>query len=125
MRVLLIESDRFLADNLASILKSAAHDVVWRTDLQAALEVIDDKKPDAIILDLLLASRSGVEFLYEIRSYPEWHDLPVIIWSDLSQSELETLRASLKNLGIVSYHHKSTTKLKDLLEDLNLTTAPV
>lgn len=124
MKVLLIESDKHLAANLSTVLKNNCHKVVWRVDLQTALEDMDSGVPDAIIIDLLLAGRSGVEFLYELRSYPEWHNLPVIIWTDLDQNELRSLIAGLNNLGTINYHHKSTTRLKDLVQSLNFITAP-
>jgi DNA-binding response OmpR family regulator len=71
--ILLIETDRLLAKNLSKYLTKFGHEVSWHVEPQAAMDSADQKCPDVIVLDLLLAnSRSGIEFLYEFRSYPEW-----------------------------------------------------
>lgn len=124
MKILLVESDKLLAENLSAALKTSGHKTLWHVDLQTALEVLDDDKPDAIILDLALANRSGAEFLYEVRSYPEWQRLPIFVWSDLTEAEARPLFASFKDLGVISYHHKSGTRLKKLLKNLEAQAAP-
>ena len=86
-RILFIEPDYLLGANAKNILKRAGHSVDWHVDPQAAMDSADAAHPDIIILDLLLAGRSGIEFLYELRSYPEWAKLPVIIYSNVPAEE--------------------------------------
>jgi DNA-binding response OmpR family regulator len=113
-RVLIIESDCLLAKNLASALTIAGHEAVYTADAQAAITSADTRQPDAIILDLLLAGRSGVEFLYELRSYPEWQSIPVVVYSNLRPSELP--ESCLAELGIARAFYKPVTKAHDLVE---------
>lgn len=124
-KVLLIESDKLLAGNLAQALKRAGHSTAWHVDLQSAVNSIDASMPDAVILDLALAGRSGVEFLYELRSYPEWQDLPIIIWSNLAAEEEAGLRPAFGQLSVAAYHHKPSTPLNRLLNSLDLALNPV
>ena len=119
MKTLIVETDKLLADSLASALRRSGHQSLWKVDLQSALEVLDSDKPDLIILDLALAERSGAELLYEIRSYPEWQNLPVIIWSDLSEADSRPMIEGLKDLRISSYYHKSGSRLNNLLRSVN------
>ncbi len=47
---------------------------------------------DAVVMELSLAGHSGFEFLYEFRSYADWSDIPVIIYSRIRLSD-ETLQS--------------------------------
>ena len=118
-RVLLLESDMLLAASVSQALQRRGHAVDWQVEPQAATNSTDRQKPDLIILDLLLAGRSGVEFLYELRSYPDWSDLPVIIYSDVSPAELATSLAGLKDLNVAAFHHKPATSLAQLTQSVD------
>ncbi len=119
MNVLLVESDKLLADNVSAALQMAGHGTYWHVNLQSAIEALDNTKPDIIVLDLALTNRSGAELLYEIQSYPEWHGLPVIIWTDLARSEIDWLIEDIGYIGAAQYHHKSTTSLKSLIQAIS------
>ena len=112
--ILIIESDKILASNLSAHLKNAGHSVDWQVSPQDAITSADSKKPDLVILDLLLASRSGVEFLYEFRSYPDWQKVPVIILSSLPLQDIKASISSLQHLNVAAFHHKHATSLKAL-----------
>ena len=123
-RILLLESDHMLANNFTAYLKSLGHEVIWELDPQAAIEVADTNQPDAIILDLLLAKRSGIEFLYEFRSYPEWQSLPVIIFSNIVAEEMSGCLKAFEHLNIAAYHYKPTTSLAQLGKTLERALQP-
>ena len=117
-RILFIEPDRLLGANAKKVFKRAGHDVNWYVDPQAAINSADTARPDVIILDLLLAGRSGVEFLYEFRSYPEWSRLPVIIYSDISPEEFKGANVGFTQLNIAAYHYKPTTSITELCNSI-------
>ena len=119
--VLLIESDKVVASNLKSLLAAAGHQMHWEVELQSALDTVESTKPQAIILDLMLAGRSGAEFLHELRSYPDWEDLPVILYSSADAVSLD----SLQHLNIVAYYPKNTTSLGELVVSLDHILQPV
>jgi len=118
-QILLIESDRLLASNITEVVQGSGHRVKWQVDLQSAIESVDAQHPDLIILDLMLAGRSGAEFLYELRSYPEWQSLPVIIFSDVARADLADSSISLEDLAISQFLYKPTSSLNDLLQAVN------
>jgi len=72
----------------------------------------DAHAPDVIILDLLLAGRSGVELLYELRSYPDWQSIPVLVYSNIRLTDLPA--GCTQELGIVDFLYKPTTRVKDI-----------
>ncbi|MDO8591466.1 MAG: response regulator [bacterium] len=117
-KILFIEPDRLLGANAKQILKRAGHDVDWHVDPQEAMDSADVSHPDIIILDLLLAGRSGVEFLYEFRSYPEWTKLPVIIYSNVPAEEFSGTGIGAVQLDITAYYYKPTTPVSELVSSV-------
>jgi CheY-like chemotaxis protein len=55
-----------------------------------ALDLLRESRPDAMVLDLMMPDRTGVEVLEEVRFDPQLADLPVICFSAVPQTE-ETL----------------------------------
>lgn len=118
-RVLLLEADWVLAGNLRELLETKGYKVNWHVDPQSAISGADKSKPDIVVLDLILAGRSGIEFLYEFRSYPDWQELPVIVYSSVSKKELGDSLSNLDQLGIASYLHKSYSSMSNLAEAID------
>lgn len=114
--ILLLETDKLLADNICTVLQAQGHSVDWQVEPQAAVTSADVIKPDLVILELLLAQRSGVEFLYEFRSYPDWQDLPAIIFTVIPPDELEACREGFSQLNVVQVLYKPTTSLQQLAD---------
>lgn len=113
-RVLILETDRQLAKNISNFLILQGHQVDVYSDPQSAISAADTNCPDVVVLDLMLAGRSGIEFLFELRSYPEWQRIPVIVTGKLSNEELEAYSLAFGQLNISGYLHKQTTPLADL-----------
>ena len=113
-RVLLIEADYPLAKSTKQYLRSQGHSVRWQADPQSAVNSADKWHPDIIVLDLVLGSHNGVEFLYEFRSYPEWLTVPIIIYSSLSPQALTGSEAALADLTISAYLYKPDANLAAL-----------
>jgi CheY-like chemotaxis protein len=118
--VLLMETDHVLAKNLSKYLRGLGHKVIWCIEPQEAINNADKNCPDVIILDLLLANRrSGIEFLYELRSYPEWQNLPVVIFSHVAAEDLRGCVDSLNQLNVAAFRYKPTTSLSDLAQSID------
>lgn len=67
-------------------------------------------------MELQLVGHSGIEFLYEFRSYPDWQNVPLIIHTHVPPSEFAGARDLLmKELGAHTYLYKPHTSLKKLL----------
>jgi DNA-binding response OmpR family regulator len=113
--ILYLETDRQLARNASAFFGRAGHRLGHFSDLQKAVTAIDQSRPDLIIIDLFLAMRSGIEFLFEVRSYPEWKRIPVIITGNLSSNDIIDYKAAFKELGVNSYIQKSASSLQKLL----------
>jgi DNA-binding response OmpR family regulator len=123
--ILLVESDRLIASNILKVLKKAGHKVNWQVDPQIALDAADKQTPDLIIADLVLAGHGGIEFLYEFRSYPDWQDVPIVVFSSLSAEELKEAVGGFEHLNVHTYHYKANTTLSQLVRTVERILQPV
>lgn len=122
--ILLIEPDYLLATVYKSALTNAGYNVVVEAGAQEGIMAADQFTPEIIILELQLIEHSGIEFLYELRTYSEWQNIAVIILSQVPPNEFggswEILQ---KELGVSFYLYKPHTTLKlliDRVKDLSL-----
>ncbi len=119
-KILLIEPDRVLAETYKKSFISAGHIVETAHSAQSAITLADKFKPDVVLLELQLINHSGVEFLYEFRSYEDWRKIPVIILSNIPLAEFDGSHDLLvKELGVDTYFYKPTTSIKRLLSAIN------
>jgi DNA-binding response OmpR family regulator len=121
-RVLLIEPDRVLARIYGEYLRQAGHQTLIAATAQSAIHAADDVQPDIVVLEIQLVAHSGIEFLYEFRSYTDWQNIPVIVLSNVPPAEFNQSAEMLRHeLGVQSYRYKPHTSLKQLLQSINAT----
>lgn len=114
--ILLIEPDRLLAKTYMAALRRAGHTVRACATAQTAIFSADDRRPDVVVMELQLVGHSGIEFLYEFRSYPEWQEVPVIVATEVPAGEFSDSWQLLKGeLGVRSYHYKPLLSLQTLV----------
>lgn len=110
MNILLIEPNVRLGKTYKQYLEQMGHTVSLCRGAQEAVLAADGTTPDVVVLELLLAQHSGVEFLYEFRSYAEWQHVPIVLHTFAQHTGLE-LPAEL---GTMLYLYKPTTTLARL-----------
>lgn len=86
-KILLIEDDKFLRELMNKKLVTMGYDVVAAADGESGLAMIKETKPDVVLLDLILPGINGFEVLEKAKSDPDTANVPVIILSNLGQSE--------------------------------------
>jgi DNA-binding response OmpR family regulator len=113
--IILIEPDRILAETYVAAAKHDGHHIVPCASAQAAVLAADQHRPDLVIVELQLIAHSGIEFMYEFRSYPEWHAIPLIINSQVPPSEFASnWQLFREQLSISHYLYKPQTSLREL-----------
>ncbi len=119
MKILLIEPDYLLASVYKQALQKAGHDINLAATAQTAITAADRAKPDLVILELQLVEHSGLEFLYEFRSYSDWQDVPVIVHSQVPSAEFAVNPLLKKELGVQIYLYKPLTSLRQLMQAID------
>jgi len=77
--VLVIEDEKEIRDLVKYNLERAGFRVATAADGEDGLEAAYSSRPDALVLDLMLPGRNGLEVLRELRSEPATRDLPVVV----------------------------------------------
>lgn len=112
-KVLVVEDDVDLRKALVSRLVSSNYQVFQAGDGEEAITMLVDKRPELVLLDLLLPKLDGFKVLERIRQYPEANiaNCKVIVLSNL-WSDKDILRAQA--LKIDEYYVKANTNLDDV-----------
>jgi len=107
MNILLIDDSRFLRVANERALTRAGHQVITAADGEEGLRLAIDRKPDLIVLDMMLPKMSGPDVLHALRKNPPTARTPVMVLTSLSQSNQERLI----NEGATAYFEKSLLTL--------------
>lgn len=74
---------------LSRVLKGD-YDIYFATDGEKALDLVQTRMPDLVLLDIMMPGMDGFEVCRRIKSDPATHDIPVIFISAKSEVEDET-----------------------------------
>lgn len=86
--VLVVDDMPDARDLLARLLRIGGYAALTAEDGYEALAAIEHHAPDLVLLDLTMPRMDGVEVLRRLRSDPRWRQLPVILFTGLSQGPL-------------------------------------
>jgi DNA-binding response OmpR family regulator len=78
-RVLVVDDDPDIVDYLGLFLEDHGYAVSSANRSSSALTALDEVKPDAVVLDVVLPGRSGLDLLVTIRRHDRWGSVPVIV----------------------------------------------
>lgn len=84
MRLLVVEDDKGLANGIAFFLERQGYEVLHAGTLKRAQELLSERAPDAVLLDLNLPDGDGIDFCRSIRTRSQ---VPVIM---LTARDMET-----------------------------------
>lgn len=90
--IMIIEDDMSFHALYDSVLEDTGYSIIHAYDGDDALAKLEDKRPDLIILDIILDRVTGDTFFLYLKSIPEYENIPVIIVSGTSKSDYKNLR---------------------------------
>lgn len=96
-RILIIEDDNEISNMIADYLGRNGYETYIAKDGIRGIEYVIEKKPDLIILDIMLPYKSGDEVLREVR---EFSDIPIIV---VSAKENVQFKVDLFKIGVDDY----------------------
>ncbi|MCP4701438.1 MAG: response regulator [Gammaproteobacteria bacterium] len=114
-QVLVVEDDYTTQKMMKSLLTHAG----WQVDLaengRVALEQIEKKSPDLILLDLMMPEMDGFEFVSRLRQKPDFASIPIVV---LTAKEItDEDRARLHN-GVESVFRKGSFSQDELFAEM-------
>jgi DNA-binding response OmpR family regulator len=111
--ILIVEDEDFLIRALNDNLAAEGYTVDIAKDGGEAVEKIGKKKPNLVLLDLLMPKKDGFYVLEEIRKNPEWKLIPVIVLSNLGE---DTSIKRAMEMGADDYFVKSQHPIQEVIE---------
>lgn len=107
-RVLVVDDDELVRFLVREVLESAGHEVITANNGAEALEVLQDSLVDVVLLDILMPTVDGVEFLIQHRA--NFCSVPVIAMSGGGKFvDLDYLQKVMRFLGARSFIAKPFT----------------
>ena len=114
--ILIIEDDDSLQGLEATKLRKEGYEVLTASDsVEAFKKINNESKIDLILLDLLLPDVNGFTILKKIKGIENLKNIPVIIFSNLSEEkDIE----EAKKLGVSDFMVKSNFTLDELAQKI-------
>lgn len=94
-RVLLIEDEPNIIEAIRFILSREGWRVDTCSDGGNALEAVQNRNPDLVILDVMLPNRSGYDILSDMRADEAMRDIPVMMLTARGQKKDKELAERL------------------------------
>jgi DNA-binding response OmpR family regulator len=86
--IMIIEDDRIISGLLQHILARRGYQIHVALDGRMAIAMIEEiEPPHLILLDVMLPFVDGFELLKQIRSKPNWTELPIIMLTSKAQEK--------------------------------------
>lgn len=97
--ILIVEDEPILRDVLKEVLVDSGYRVLTAGSGWLALAILEQERPDAIVLDVMLPGMDGRDAYREIRKLPEMESVPIIMMSSI-------VRPSQLDPGIAAFLSK-------------------
>jgi DNA-binding response OmpR family regulator len=113
--ILFIEDESALQKTFGEILGQEGYEMISALDGEIGLRLAKDKKPDLILLDLILPKKHGFDVLKGLKEDKETKEIPVIVLTNLER--IEDVDRALE-LGATTYLVKAQYSLEEVIEKI-------
>jgi len=117
--ILFIEDESALQKTFGEVLTGEGYEMISALDGEAGLKSanppVNRKKPDLILLDLILPKINGFEVLKELKANPETKEIPVIVLTNLEG--IDDVDKAIE-LGAKTYLVKAQYSLEEVVEKI-------
>ena len=86
-KIILVEDDKILSTVMYDKLQTAGFEVERAFDGEKGLALITARKPDLVLLDIVMPKKTGLEVLTALKALPETKAIPVIILTVLGSDD--------------------------------------
>ena len=114
--ILIIEDEDLILKALTEGFLRRGFNIIKALDGDAGIEMIDKKRPDLVLLDLILPKVSGQEVLLDMKKKGLIEKIPVVVLTNVSDGA--TLKECM-SLGAKEYIVKANFSFDDMEETIN------
>jgi DNA-binding response OmpR family regulator len=98
--ILVVEDEPLSRRSVVLLLRVAGYDVAAVADAEQAFAALAERRPDLIVLDLLLPGLHGLEFYQKMCQHEAWSQIPVVV---ITAVDDERVRQRAEKLGLTDY----------------------
>ena len=84
--ILVVDDEYSIAEVLEAALADAGHEVVTAANGRQGLERLRERRPDLVLLDLMMPIMDGAAMLKAMRQDPACLDIPAVVMSSLPEN---------------------------------------
>ncbi len=85
--VLVIDDEHAFCDVVAEILSNSGYEVEKAYDVDQALRILQNTRPDLILVDIMMPRVDGLSFVRQLRCEPYHAEIPIVVASAKSSPE--------------------------------------
>jgi CheY-like chemotaxis protein len=91
---LVVDDEPYDLQVMTEVLQSSGYTTLTAAGGREALQVLEELRPDAILLDLIMPEVDGFEVLHQIKKNEDLRDLPIFVLTakELTEVDVESLR---------------------------------
>lgn len=115
-RIFFIEEEPYVKQLVKACLKDSGFTVFDFEDPMEAKLLIDEKKPHIILSAIMFQKENGVSFLKDVKSNPEWKNIPFVFYTNL---DVQSVQNEAVELGVDGYLLKSVVSPEKVVEEIN------
>lgn len=112
IKILIAEDEDALSQVLTNKFTRFGYTVIIAKNGNEALKEMKDKKPDIVLLDLMMPDKNGFEVLVEKATDATIKNIPVLIFSNLNQEED---KKKVMALGAIDFYVKADLSINEVL----------
>jgi len=114
-KILFVEDESALQKTFGDVLIKEGYDMISALDGEAGLRLAKERKPDLILLDLILPKMDGFEVLKQLKKEVETKAIPVIVLTNLER--VVDIEKAIE-AGATTYLVKANYTLEEVLEKI-------
>jgi len=113
--ILIVEDEKILAEMYLDKFSQVGYQVYLAFTSEDGLEIVQDKKPDLVLLDILLPRANGIEFLRKMRDTKKVADTMVVAFSNYDDPKT---KEEARKLGIKENLLKTNYTPSEIVEKI-------
>jgi CheY-like chemotaxis protein len=86
-RILVVDDDPRLLHVVSMYLNIEGYEVETAPNGEEGLRIVEQRRPDLVIFDVMMPGIDGLEACRRIKSNPETRDVPVVLFTALSRTD--------------------------------------
>jgi CheY-like chemotaxis protein len=111
--ILVVDDTALERETVARLLEIEGFQTIGASNGKEAYATLYSRKPDLVLLDLMMPEMDGIQLLGMIRRHPQWEQIPIIVLTGLSDSNKLVARA--RELGVEDIVSKAKFGFQDLM----------